>query len=61
MFGLRLRSGVKPAILVQKLPPLTLGLKFCSDKNDPPPVKWSDLMHVFGIKEDCNGQETAQA
>jgi MerR family regulatory protein len=28
---------------------------------DPPPLKWSDLRYVFGIKEDCNGKEAIQA
>ena len=40
MFGLRLRSGVKPAIGL-KTPRLTVGLKFRSDKNTskwPPEV-----------------------
>jgi hypothetical protein len=27
---------------------------------DPPPLKWSDLRHVFDIKEDCNGKEAIQ-
>ena len=28
---------------------------------DPPPLKWSDLKYVFGIKEDCYGEETVHA
>jgi len=28
---------------------------------DPPPLKWSDLKYVFGIKEDCYGEETVRA
>src|SRR5215813_12100186 len=30
-------------------------------KDDPPPLKWSDLRYVFDIKEDCNGKEAIQA
>jgi len=30
-------------------------------KNDPPPLKWSDLRYVFDIQEDCNGKEAIQA
>jgi hypothetical protein len=32
-----------------------------SNSVDPPPLKWSDLRYVFGIKEDCNGKEAIQA
>jgi hypothetical protein len=51
VFGLRLRSGVKPAIGL-KTPRLTVGLKFCSDKNIskwPPrrllPPSWLENEH----------------
>jgi hypothetical protein len=30
-------------------------------QSDPPPLKWSDLKYVFGIKEDCYGEETVHA
>jgi probable phosphoglycerate mutase len=30
-------------------------------RTDPPPLKWSDLRYVFGIKEDRNGKEAIQA
>jgi AcrR family transcriptional regulator len=30
-------------------------------KDDPPPLKWSDLRYVFDIQEDCNGKEAIQA
>jgi hypothetical protein len=32
-----------------------------ANRTDPPPLKWSDLRYVFGIKEDCNGKEAIQA
>ena len=28
---------------------------------DPPPLKWSGLKYVFGIKEDRNAEEASQA
>jgi hypothetical protein len=36
-------------------------MRYGRSLNDPPPLKWSDLRYVFGIKEDYNGKEAIQA
>jgi hypothetical protein len=48
-------------ILRAKVGLLELAKRFGNVSRDPPPLKWSDLRYVFGIKEDCNGKEAIQA